>query len=93
MTKPQNNRPPDPADHDSDHDCLPADPLRPDMPRCPCGATAGRDGVCRKCRARALFAHREIGRRRAATRRPADTRPPRHRRPTSSDEPRGEGHR
>lgn len=55
-----NNSTPHPDD-DSHH--LPVDPLRPDRLHCLCGATADRDGRCRKCRARALFDRRTTGRR------------------------------
>ncbi|MGH3566358.1 MAG: hypothetical protein ACRDRH_10050 [Pseudonocardia sp.] len=80
MTTPRHS---DPADRDPHHDQPPTDPLRPDQLRCLCGATADRDGLCRKCRARTLFNHRAIGRRRATRRRlnrPED-RHPRNRRP------------
>lgn len=46
---------------DDDHDRPPVDPFRPDRLRCDCGATAGRDGQCRKCRARARWARRTAG--------------------------------
>jgi hypothetical protein len=46
-----------------DDDRPPTDPLRPDRLACPCGATADRDGLCRKCRARALWSRRAAGRR------------------------------
>lgn len=41
----------------------PVDPLRPDHLRCGCGATAERDGRCRKCRARTAWKRHNIGRR------------------------------
>lgn len=69
---------PDPDDHpdqrdqrdgraddlaDTGRDRPAVDPLRPGRLACPCGATAGRDGLCRKCRARALYGRRSAGRR------------------------------
>ena len=53
-----------------DHDRPPADPFRPDAFRCDCGAIAGRDGRCRKCRARAAWTRRSAGRRPHADRPP-----------------------
>ncbi len=72
----------DTDDHDDSRPL--ADPLRPDRLRCPCGATADRDGLCRKCRARALWQHRAAGRRAHADRPPTrsrrgDARRPRNR--------------
>ena len=55
----------------------PVDPLRPDRLRCDCGATAGRDGRCRKCRARAAWTRRNTGRRAHADRPPSRRREPR----------------
>ncbi len=60
-----------PAADDHDDYRPPADPLRPDRLRCPCGATADRDGLCRKCRARTLYGRRTAGRRAHADRAPA----------------------
>ena len=75
-----NHRHHHPDDHHDDHpddrdgeagaDRPPADPLRPGHLLCPCGATADRDGLCRKCRARALFGRRAAGRRVHADRPP-----------------------
>jgi hypothetical protein len=77
MTSNRNHHP----DHDADDDRPrpQADPLRPDRIQCACGATADRDGLCRKCRARALWGRRDTGRRARASR-PTPTRP-RTRRP------------
>jgi hypothetical protein len=76
-------------DRDPDADRAPADPLRPGHLLCPCGATADRHGLCRKCRARALFDRRTAGRRRTHADRP----PTRHRgsrtvAPPATDRPR-----
>ena len=71
-------------DDDSDAYRPAADPLQPDRLRCPCGATADRRGVCRKCRARALFDRRTAGRRTHADRPPTR----RHGSPPAADRPR-----
>lgn len=63
-------------DRDADAYRPPADPLRPRRLLCPCGATADRRGLCRKCRARALFDRRTAGRR-THTDRPPTRRSPR----------------
>jgi hypothetical protein len=82
MTTNRNHHPDHHPDHQHDKpddDRPQADPLRPDRIQCACGATAERDGLCRKCRARALWGRRDTGRRARATR-PTPTRP-RTRRP------------
>jgi hypothetical protein len=61
-------------DADNDRPRPQVDPLRPARLACPCGATAERDGLCRKCRARALWGRRNDGRRARASR-PTPTRP------------------
>lgn len=70
-------------DSDDHRDRPPIDPLRSEQLLCPCGATADDDGLCRKCRARARWDRRTIGRRTHADRSP--THPgscrPRSRRP------------
>jgi hypothetical protein len=75
----------DDPDHNRDDDHrMPADPLRPDRLRCPCGATADRDGLCRKCRARALYGRRTASRRTHADRPPTR----RHGAPPATSRPR-----
>jgi hypothetical protein len=72
MTTNHRHHSPDDSDDDrsSDDHRPPADPLRPGHVLCPCGATADRHGLCRKCRARALFDRRSTGRRTHADRPP-----------------------
>jgi len=45
-----------------------------DDPRCPCGALADRNNLCRKCRARALWERRQANRERLAVRRGSPSR-------------------
>ncbi|MBV9452442.1 MAG: hypothetical protein JO345_41805 [Streptosporangiaceae bacterium] len=42
----------------------PINPPHYDDPRCPCGALADRNNLCRKCRARALWERRQANRER-----------------------------
>ncbi|MGH3923752.1 MAG: hypothetical protein ACRDTT_12940 [Pseudonocardiaceae bacterium] len=49
-------------------------PHHDDAP-CPCGALADRNGLCRKCRARATWERRQANRQRRAVRRPSSSRP------------------
>ena len=56
-----------------------------DDPRCPCGALADRNHLCRKCRARALWERRQANRERRAVRRGS----PSHRTGRDSSRPRG----
>jgi hypothetical protein len=88
------NRHHSPDDHHDNHDGEsgadrpPADPLRPGHVLCPCGATADRRGLCRKCRARALFDRRSSGRRTHADRPPTRRRGSRTVAPPATDRPR-----
>jgi hypothetical protein len=84
MTTNSRLNPDDSDDRDSSADRPPADPLRPGHVLCPCGATADRRGLCRKCRARALFDRRTAGRRTHADRPPTR----RHGSPPAADRPR-----
>jgi hypothetical protein len=79
---------PDDSDQNLDSDRPPADPLRPGHLLCPCGATAERDGLCRKCRARALFDRRSTGRRTHADRPPTRRGGLRRTAPSAADRPR-----
>ncbi len=67
-----------PHPDDNHDDRPPADPLRPDHLACGCGATADRDGQCRKCRARARWDRRNSNRRVPTDRPPTRSREPRH---------------
>ena len=80
MTNNHSHQPADqPSDDQSQTDRPAADPFRPGRLACPCGAVADRDGLCRKCRARAIWGRRAAGRRahiaRPPTRRPDTCRP------------------
>jgi hypothetical protein len=70
MTTNRYHDPDDDSDQDLESSRPPADPLRPGHVLCPCGATADRRGLCRKCRARALFDRRIAGRHTHADRPP-----------------------
>jgi hypothetical protein len=51
---------------EADHGDELANAPRPDDPRCLCGALADRNGLCRKCRARATWQRRRVNRDRRA---------------------------
>jgi hypothetical protein len=87
MTSNRHHNPDDHHDGESSADRPLADPLRPGRLLCPCGATADRYGLCRKCRARALFDRRTAGRRTHADRPPTRRRGPRTVAPRATDRP------
>ncbi len=84
MTTNRHHNPDDDSDQNLESYRPPADPLRPGHVLCPCGATADRRGLCRKCRARALFDRRIAGRHTHADRPPTR----RHGSPPAADRPR-----
>lgn len=67
-TNSANNHPE--ADHEDD----PANAPHPDDPRCLCGALADRNGLCRKCQARATWQRRRANRERRTAGRGAPSR-------------------
>ncbi|MGH3783311.1 MAG: hypothetical protein ACRDRO_22510 [Pseudonocardiaceae bacterium] len=60
---------------DSHPEAEPANAPHPDDAQFPCGALADRNGLCRKCRARATWERRQANRQRRAVRRPSSSRP------------------
>jgi hypothetical protein len=87
---------PQPTGHPDSNDDLtstnrkePTITMNSDSP-CPCGALAERDGLCRKCRARATWERRRANQARHVTRRPS--RPGRRDRDTSHPQGRRPGH-
>ncbi|MGH3801763.1 MAG: hypothetical protein ACRDTD_16850 [Pseudonocardiaceae bacterium] len=60
---------------EADHKDEPANAPRRSDGHCPCGALADRNGLCRKCRARATWERRQANRQRRTVRRPSSSRP------------------
>ncbi|MGH3755233.1 MAG: hypothetical protein ACRDRP_21575 [Pseudonocardiaceae bacterium] len=60
---------------EADHGDEPATAPHRDDAQCPCGALADRNGLCRKCRARATWERQQANRQRRAVRRQSSSRP------------------